>query len=358
MNDENVKSFEEKIEKYMIEFNGLTDREKTFLAYHKIIELLESTEIENMSEEEIDDTFFAIVLASNHNISYLKIIFLQYYYNIMNKCNTEYKKSLVAYQKILNNYKKLAEELKINDTLELSHLFTYMLWNGYYSINKEYYYDDNSRLMLPSMYSFDIIKGGGVCLANAELLSNYLNVCQKESTLLLCKVPNKKNSIKINYYPNVKIQYKNKKLKNILISFASLPLKPISNFLSNHAVTLIKDNKSYYVYDPNNLVVLNILNENKASIINGTGIYDLKPITTLALNPKAINNQLLEQIAFNNISQVYSRKEIIFSFEKIIDVLNDNIKLLDDAYENIHSQLEIINNEIEANGGIMKVIKK
>lgn len=358
MDNEDIKSFEEKIEKYTIEFSGLTDKEKTFLAYRKIIELLETGEIKNIDEDEVDDTFSAIVLASNHNISYFKIIFLQFYYNLMNKCKEEYKKSLVSYKKILDNYKKLAEELNINDSLELSHLFTYMLWNGYYSINKEYYYDATSRLMLPGMHSFDIIKGGGVCLAQSELLSNYLNVCEKESTLLLCNIPTKKNSIKINYHPNIKMQYRNEKLNNILFSLLSVPLNPISKVLCNHAVALIKDNNRFYIYDPTNLLVLNVLNENSASIVNGTGIFDIKLLNTLPLIVEPKHNQLLEQITFNHTTKNYSQEEVISSFEKIIELLKNNIKLLDDAYENIHSELELINNEIEKNDGIMKIMKK
>lgn len=70
-----------------------------------------------------------------------------------------YKESLICYNKILENYSILAQELNINNSLELSHLFAYMLWNGYYSVTKKHVYKLQERMMLPGMHSFDVIKG-------------------------------------------------------------------------------------------------------------------------------------------------------------------------------------------------------
>ena len=44
-----------------------------------------------------------------------------------------YEKSIINYNEMLNKYKDLALELKLKNALQISMLFSYMVWNGYYS---------------------------------------------------------------------------------------------------------------------------------------------------------------------------------------------------------------------------------
>ena len=203
--DEKVKSLDEKIEKYEKEFWGLSDDEVCVLAYRKIYEIKKNEEVLSDEEEkEIQEKDnLETILASNHKVGFLSTLILYCYSDLIKDNYNVYKQALINYQKVLDNYKKLAEELKINDALNLSHLFSYLLWNGYFSVTKEHRYNLNDRLMISGMYSFDVIKGHGVCLAYAELLANFLNTCDKEASLLNCLVPTKKGAVKMNYYPEI-----------------------------------------------------------------------------------------------------------------------------------------------------------
>lgn len=94
------------------------------------------------------ETILAIILASNHRIGFISPLILYCYSNILKDNYKIYSQVLIEYRKILENYKKLAEELKVNDSLNLSHLFSYLLWNEYFSVTKEHHYNLYNRLMI------------------------------------------------------------------------------------------------------------------------------------------------------------------------------------------------------------------
>ena len=288
-------------------------------------------------------------------------IFNETFLNVMNEqyefIQEIYKDSIIRYNKILENYKKLADELNLTSALELSHLFSYMMWNGYYSVSKQHEYKMNDRLILTGLQSFDVIRGQGVCLAYSELLSNYLNICDKKAAILNCKVPTKKGSIKKDYIPSI---YRNIRTDSYNILFSKY-LIPMFGFLTdkvgNHAVTLVEDENKLYLYDVTNLFALNLVDDRRASIINGTGEFNIKPLFTSMFIPNADPNFLFEKVMNNKLGEKLDRNEYIFKFEKIIDLIVKNIKLLDDAYDNIHSELEFIVNETNEKGGQMKILR-
>lgn len=72
------------------------------------------------------------------------------------------------------------------------------------------------------------------------------------------------------------------------------------------------------------------------------------------LYPKLESYYLIEKLFSEKLGQTYKRKEIIFSFENIMEIIEDHIKLLDDAYENIHPELEVIDKEINELGRLKK----
>lgn len=290
------------------------------------------------------------------------ISFNEMFINAMNEeyelIQEVYKDSVISYNKVLENYKKLANELGLTSALELSHLFSYMMWNGYYSVSKQHEYKMNDRLMLTGLQSFDVIRGKGVCLAYSELLSNYLNACDKKAAILNCKAPTKKGAITKDYIPSI---YRNMKTDsyNILFLKCLIPmLGVLTNRVGNHAVTLIEDDNKLYLYDVTNLVALNLIDDSRASVINGKGEFNMKPLFTSMFIPNADPNFLFEKVMNNKLGEKIDRNDYIFDFEKTINIAKENINLLDDAYDNIHSELELIVNETNEKGGQMKRLKK
>ena len=123
-------------------------------------------------------------------------------------------------------------------------------------------------------------------------------------------------------------------------------------------MTLIKDNNKMFVYDPTNLAVLKINSKDSASLINGTGTFVIKSMETLLFMPNADHKNLIEQLILVNHYPSYSRKEIIFSFEEMMELLKNNLPLLDSAYENIHPKLEDVCSQIDKLKEEARVLKK
>ena len=351
---------EQRVKIYKEYFDGLNSEEKKLLAYKKIIESHKNNSLNNQDGETLNsyDEVLAIIKAADYECGFIGPMVSNYMCKITQKSREIYKESLISYDKVLKNYSDLSRKLNINSSLELSHLFTYMLWNGYYSVTKKHTYKMQDRLLIPGLFSFDAIKGQGVCLAYASLLHDYLTVCDKKSSVLECKVPTKKNSISFNYHPEIERNSKNNLSSRISNIIFSPFIKIVTNKVGNHAVTLIEENEKLFIYDPTNLYVLNITNSDIATIINGKGDFELKPFSTLIFTSDIDSIEVLEKLIFNSITQSFNRKEVIFTYENIMELIQENIKLLDDAYDNIHCELEFIEKQTNEFGGMRKVLKR
>lgn len=361
-NKKNTDELEQRVEELKQEFEDLTKAQKELLLYRIIAA---TRKIEDNSKgfnsfrynQDINsDELLCLIKAAD--IGFLKPLVAYAMRDHQIKYQEIYKESLICYNNILENYKKLAQELKVNSSLDLSHLLTYMLWNGYFSVNKEHFYQLQERLLLPGMYSFDVIKGKGVCLAYAELLHNYLSTCGKDSSILTCKVPTGKKAISCDYRPEIERNEKINISSRVFSSFMTLFLGGLINKFGNHAITLIEENGKIYAYDPTNLYALNIKDASTASIINGKGEFQIKPLTTFIIAPYSDPNHIYEKLLLGDIEPALSRKEFIFSFENLMELVNNNISLLDDAYDNIHSDLEYIDKQTDEIGDNYKALKK
>ena len=67
-----------------------------------------------------------------------------------------YGKSKEAYQKVLDNFNSLIEELNIDTSLGVALLNSHMVWDGYFSYNKENKYNDKDILNLPGLHGLDV----------------------------------------------------------------------------------------------------------------------------------------------------------------------------------------------------------
>lgn len=246
----------------------------------------------------------------------------------------EYSDLINAYNLILENYHNLANELNINTTYDLSVMCSYLLWNGYFSKTKSHIYDAKNRKITLG-FPFDVINGGGVCYEYSILLKDFLDKCSKESGVLFCKFPFNDSKMKRNYKPNIErnfIDNKNNKLLEYILNI-------ISNSTGNHAVTLIDENGQNYIYDLTNLAFFNIIDAKSAAIVDGNGNLNLKPTTSTMICGSKGN--LIENL-YGQEKFVIEEKQVKEWFEKNIDLLNGNIPLLNDAYDNVHSYMETI----------------
>jgi len=363
--------FDRKIESYknylINQFAGLSKEQQIYMFYRNIIRRCQKQRelLANLNESKnnqlsqqflIDDLLYLEAFSKVVGFSEsLKATVLHVSCSTENKFKELYADSLAKYQLVLENYKQLASELQLDNAMQLSHLFAYLLWNGYLSVTKEHHYNLKGRLLLPEMHSFDVINGQGVCLSYAEFLHHFLETCHQKSAMLDCLALRKNN---INHFSNI-----NRKIcinRSIVskISDNLLPKILLEKRVGNHEVTLIEDDDKIYIYDVTDLCVLNVINKDEALLVNGKGTYNIKPLSTLVFNPYADPNNIFEKLLMDNVSPAFNEQEVIACYEQTLDLIMRNISLLDDAYDNIHPFLEFISNQTKELGNIKKCYKK
>lgn len=260
---------------------------------------------------------------------------------------------------ILEEYKKLANELDINTGLDLSHYYTYLLWNGYFSPTKKHSYQLRDRIV--SHPTFEVFQGKGVCLNYAELLKDFQIKCGKEAKVANCLATREnlqpdparkeKNEIKRDVDITQKEQFKS--------SVILLAASPLVKEFGNHAITLIGDGEKTFYYDPTNLFTLNPAGNKKAVIINGKGSLDIKLELTLNSHSKHKLEQLKDYLADlaleNHVKEVFTKEEVNETYDAVISKMKENSGLLEDAYNEIKPHILKINEEIDKNIEDLKV---
>lgn len=246
--------------------------------------------------------------------------------------NTNTKKN---YKDILKKCKDLALELNLSNSLKVSNLYTYLLWNGYFSKNKELIYQTHSRLLLPGMYSRDIMDGKGVCLNFSDMLTDFINEFDQYSSATLINNINKRNK---NYY---KVNIERKKGKEKIYSKLLLPIIiQKAKKSGTHAYNLINENGKLYIYDSTNLSISKLDNKFKSSLLPGEGTSDIKPYFSYCFNNNDKSDKILDLLHTTETFETpYNSEDFITSWEECLELFKDNINLLDDFYSEINSSI-------------------
>ena len=319
-------------------FEDKNNNQKEIISYKLLRYIIEKTYVDNLYE-----IIKAIVKSSGYNVSFADLKYmieqLENTYNL----KTQYKTSIESYNNLLNRYKILSKELKINSALELSIMISYLLWNGYFSITKEHKYSMKDRLYLTPL-PFDIFKGRGVCLEYSIFLRDFLLKCNKEAAIIGCKIS--KSTIKKTYTPPIKRNIKNSKINEFLYNVLCLVSSNLINAYGNHEITLIKDGEKIFAYDLTNLLVLN-LDNNRAQAVNGIGNMEVKPAQSFIIDPSNDKSNIIEKLYDKNSCLKVSEKELKYSFEKIKSILNENKNILKDMYYFAYKDIYTIVNEID-----------
>mgnify|MGYP004525593059 FL=1 len=263
-----------------------------------------------------------------------------------NKFNEEHIKEIKLYRDILELYKNIALELKLSTALEFSYYYTYLLWNGYFSVTKEHEYNEVNRSNDLNFLATSILNGSGVCLEHSALLNDFLKVCNKESLLMSCFVPRKKGEVIFEYKPNIvrNINKNTKKTTKMLTILANA--SGIIKKLGNHAVTVINENGQQFVFDATNLSVLNIEDKLMASIINGKGYFYLKKNSLDLFNLTDCTDELFYMLKREIAHSSLEKNNIISGYENTLKIVEKNRILLDEGYNSIHSSIEQISSHV------------
>lgn len=259
--------------------------------------------------------------------------------------------TLETYKEILLKTKLLANELNLNNSLELSILYTYLLWNGYFSKDKKLMHKNKGRIVIPGMYAQDIMSGIGTCLNFSDMLTDFLNQFDLKCATLI-SVWNQ--NIIYNYQKNIR-----RNIYTYSNNTGQTKLSLRKKITGTHAFNLIKENKKYYVYDSANLCAFMIKNKKTGIMISGDDRISLKPYTSYAYNfsDKALN-LLSDFEKTKTFESPYNSEEFIKTWEYCLNLLNNNT-FLDDYYEEVKDNiLKIYNTNDKYYLSIDEIIKE
>lgn len=239
------------------------------------------------------------------------------------------------YLSVLRNYKDLAEELLLVNPIELSILFSYLLWYGYFSINKKNAYKNDNILLPCHLYPYTIMDGWGTCLNHSIVLADYLNVCGVEAASL--KTDIKQHNVKASYIPPIEqVNLEPKKR----ITLTSLFAKKHGNN-GNHVFTLIKEDEYFYIFDATNLMMFTMKNRTKAKCLVANINTTLYPILSYELIDNDTACKTLDNfITTSGFTECpYQIDYFKFITEQSLETIINNLRLIDDCYDESHEDI-------------------
>lgn len=250
-----------------------------------------------------------------------------------------------AYLDIIRDIVKLFRELNINDEIDFSILYTYLLWNGYFSKDRELVYGvpTSNKLFFEGM---DIMCGKSKCINNSRMLCDLLMYNGKFSCVVGVKTF--ENHV-LNYKLDInrKILDLDNKKEDKIKNLNKLNEKGLSNAIANHAVTLFYMGDIPIMCDPTSLSFLYINDILYAKYIGSKNNVEIKPVTTIAIN----------DISFSEVYNIFSNFKSIDEEQLLLNVTNrskyifnlvkENSQLLDDFYDSINSNILVVNRTLK-----------
>ena len=269
------------------------------------------------------------------------------------KENDQNKPFMIAYKNIVEKTSAfLNSELLVEDPITASIIFEYLLWNGYFSDNNYYEFRMDQRINKFSSFGADIMRGKGVCLNNATMLSDVLNCMDYNSCTSVCYVHQNgelpkdiggKCPIERHIYQGNTFLEKIGNKKDMLIFHL---LKPITVKVGNHAIVLSEYNGETYAIDPTNLCFMTHKEENVLNSLNGYFDFDLKKTITNVLNCESVDKSknLLEKI--NNVNNSYvsflDNDTINECYEEQVAYCDSKKKILDDFHKECLNDIDTV----------------
>ena len=244
------------------------------------------------------------------------------------------------YYKILKSIKELIIELKINNSMEVNVLFSYLLWNGFLSKDSLLVYDCENHICLENIDGISIMTGKSKCLNNAEMLKDLQNTVGYHANTVQLYMPPKIGitySMDLPFNSNGKKELtKKERIKKFINGIE----------LGNHLCTIVSDDYNIYMYDPTNNWFCELINTRLAKICNSKRYMFLKNGTHGLYNHDELLEDLYRMDYDKKIKRLYDAQTEYIS-ENTIRLCDSNIYLLHDFHDFINPNIETINKTLE-----------
>jgi len=228
----------------------------------------------------------------------------------MDKIETEYQTVISYYQDIIDITADFFIENKIDSPEECFNLYTKLLWNGYFSNNKQYEYDIRNVNNIKGYYGIRIVTGNGDCKNNEDFFCRLM--------------------LKLGYkaYQVACVQSDNKELCIL------------DSLIGNHVITVVEHEGKNYYFDTTNLCSYEQVNINYLyNSDRNLNIY-LRPITSYIYGYNGTIEVLNGQ--FNNISskeeEIDTNLYDIIEFEKVLTLRKNIEPTINQIYENMNGE--------------------
>lgn len=251
-------------------------------------------------------------------------------YNIEKQKNNE-KIYYVAYMHIVKKIVKLLKELYITNPLEIKIIYEYLLYNGYFSIDKKFKFSTNDRKLNVHIPGADIIRGNGVCINISDLLKEIYNMYGFNSHVVTCSLEPTKTPSK--YTPNIKRNVGKVDLGKPNFFNAYL----LKKYVGNHAITLVNYNNKSYLCDPSSLDFVSLKKNNNGEYL----FHDIKT-TLLPEYFGILENKVNELNRLLKFTTKLDSKEIIDFYEKVIHSCELNKYTFNKFHESIKNDIDIV----------------
>jgi len=228
------------------------------------------------------------------------------------------------YKEVIDDFSNFLSENGLSNPKVIFDCFNYALWNGNLSDNHELNYSLNRKIFLKN-HGVGCIRGESVCLNNASMLADIFKHLGYKAYVITCYVEDF-SITPIGSNEEIKRNVKeeaNTKLQETLLNIT----KPFQYIFGNHAITCVEYENEFYYYDPTNLIYLGKSNVYNLNIINGTGKYSIRYLSSSLFNGilsfetiSQTNDKLYKDEILNSKSTIIpkERLEIFFDNEKEI----------------------------------------
>lgn len=251
------------------------------------------------------------------------------------------------YHELVENFTEFLNEQGINDPQHIYEYFNYAMWNGYLSKDKNLQYSVDRKVYM-SNPGMSIASGDAVCLNYADMLSHIFREFGYNSYMAMCYVDSDNAHIeKIRTDKDIERKINPGDSERIDVLFGNYLLDGITKVFGNHAITCVEDNGEIYIFDPTNLAYLDKSGFNNVDIVNGSGKFDLRYLTSMLFDNINIFKVIPSTNNDNYKLEVINKDELVFDNE---------------ALDKFHEENKDIINEIDkvnkrgTNSGMLEIL--
>lgn len=251
----------------------------------------------------------------------------------------KYSAEISTYYAIMKEAKNFLKDIGIKkDAFEYSGALSYLVWNGYFSNNKNFTFKDYELEELSGFEGMNVIYGEGCCRNITRFFKDSFDEKKIPSNIIL-------NNIYFDGSEFFDLDIKRNSTNGPLekASFGETYVDD-NEEIANHSCILFKHNKKYFVYDPTNINIY-AMNGTKGKLVLGDGYIQTHPYSLMTLGD--LEDYEMEYIVSDMSNAKVSYRSNDKALNKIIngcELLQENSDLCSDFHDTIKPKIKRLSN--------------